>query len=79
MKKYFIIIVLTMFLVSCENKSDLDISIYQNAKNHLSKNLNKYLKNTVTSQIWNDDELFYMVKNDTIIKTYKISLNSDIL
>ena len=76
MKKYFIIIVLTMFLVSCENKSDLDISIYQNAKNHLSQNLNKYLKNTVTSQIWNDDELIYRVKNDTTIKTYKIDLET---
>ena len=76
MKKYFIIIVLTIFLVSCENKSDLDISIYQNAKNHLSQNLNKYLKNTVTSQIWNDDELIYKVKNDTIIKTYKIDLET---
>ena len=76
MKKYFTIIVLTMFLVSCENKSDLDISIYQNAKNHLSQNLNKYLKNTVISQIWNDDELIYKVKNDTIIKTYKIDLET---
>ena len=47
MKKFLLQISIALILFSCDNNVDMDKEVYENAKKHLSQNLNKYLKNTV--------------------------------
>ena len=74
MKKLLLQISIALILFSCDSNVNMNKKVYENAKNHLSQNLNKYLKNTVSSQLWENNSLTYRIKNDTIFKTYKIDL-----
>ena len=76
MKKFLLQISIALILFSCDNNVDMNKEVYENAKKHLSQNLNKYLKNTVSSQLWENNSLTYRIKNDTIFKTYKIDLET---
>ena len=76
MKKFLLQISIALILFSCDNNVDMNKEVYENAKKHLSQNLNKYLKNTVSSQLWDNNSLTYRIKNDTIFKTYKIDLET---
>ena len=76
MKKFLLQISFALILFSCDNNVDMNKEVYENAKKHLSQNLNKYLKNTVSSQLWENNSLTYRIKNDTIFKTYKIDLET---
>ena len=75
---FFLLIILSSFF-SCNqiNKKSYSINDYENASKHLSKNLNKYLLNTINSQKWDkEDFLFYKVKKENKIKSFKIDLKS---
>ena len=76
MKKFLIQISIALILFSCDKNINMDKKVYENAKKHLSQNLNKYLKSIVSSQSWGDNSLTYRIKNDTIFKTYKIDLET---
>ena len=76
MKKFLLQISIALILFSCDNNVDMNKKVYENAKKHLSQNLNKYLKNTISSQLWENNSLTYRIKNDTIFKTYKIDLET---
>ena len=75
---FFLLIILSSFF-SCNqiNKKSYSINDYENASKHLSKNLNKYLLNTINSQKWDkEDFLFYKVKKESKIESFKIDLKS---
>ena len=75
---FFLLIILSSFF-SCNqiNKKSYSINDYENASKHLSKNLNKYLLNTINSQKWDkEDFLFYKVKKENKIESFKIDLKS---
>ena len=76
MKKFLLHISIALILFSCDKNINMDKKVYENAKKHLSQNLNKYLKSIVSSQSWGDNSLTYRIKNDTIFKTYKIDLET---
>ena len=76
MKKFLLQISIALILFSCAKNINMDKKVYENAKKHLSQNLNKYLKSIVSSQSWGDNSLTYRIKNDTIFKTYKIDLET---
>ena len=76
MKKFLLQISIALILFSCDKNINMDKKVYENAKKHLSQNLNKYLKSIVSSQSWGDNSLTYIIKNDTIFKTYKIDLET---
>ena len=76
MKKFLLQISIALILFSCDKNINMDKKVYENAKKHLSQNLNKYLKSIVSSQSWGDNSLTYRIKNDTIFKTYKIDLET---
>ena len=76
MKKFILQISIALILFSCDKNINMDKKVYENAKKHLSQNLNKYLKSIVSSQSWGDNSLTYRIKNDTIFKTYKIDLET---
>ena len=76
MKKFLLQISIALILFSCDKNINMDKKVYENAKKHLSQNLNKYLKSIVSSQSWWDNSLTYRIKNDTIFKTYKIDLET---
>ncbi len=60
MKKFLLQISIALILFSCNNNVDMDIEVYENAKKHLSQNLNKYLKNTVSSESWEHNSMKLM-------------------
>ena len=75
---FFLLIILSSFF-SCNqiNKKSYSINDYENASKHLFKNLNKYLLNTINSQKWDkEDFLFYKVKKESKIESFKIDLKS---
>ena len=75
---FFLLIILSSFF-SCNqiNKKSYSINDYENASKHLSKNLNKYLLNTINSQKWDkEDFLFYKVKKESKMESFKIDLKS---
>ena len=75
---FFLLIILSCFF-SCNqiNKNSYSINDYENASKHLSKNLNKYLLNTINSQKWDkEDFLFYKVKKESKMESFKIDLKS---
>ena len=76
MKKFLLQISIALILFSCDKNINMDKKVYENAKKHLSQNLNKYLKSIVSSQSWGDNSFTYGIKNDTIFKTYKIDLET---
>ena len=75
---FFLLIILLSFFSSNQiNKKSYSINDYENASKHLSKNLNKYLLNTINSQKWDkEDFLFYKVKKENKIESFKIDLKS---
>ena len=75
---FFLLIILSIFF-SCNqiNEKSYSNSDYNNASKHLSKNLNKYLLNTTSSKKWDkEDFLFYKVKKESKIESFKIDLKA---
>ena len=70
---FFLFIIFFTALISCDNGvQKYDAKVYENASKHLPQNLNKYVKNNLTSQKWIDNNLYFNVKSDNTIKSYKI-------
>ena len=70
---FFLFIIFFAALISCDNGvQKYDAKVYENASKHLPQNLNKYVKNNLTSQKWIDNNLYFNVKSDNTIKSYKI-------
>ena len=66
--------------ISCDSHDNETLSFkdYDRASRHLSKNLNKYLNNTITSQQWDNENFFlYSVKTEKKIESFKIDLKSN--
>ena len=81
MRKKFFILFILFAVISCENGiQKYDSEVYENASKHLPQYLNKYVKNNLTSQKWINNNLYFNVKSDNTIKSYKInSENLDII
>ena len=74
---FFLFIIFFTALISCDNGvQKYDAKVYENASKHLPQNLNKYVKNNLTSQKWIDNNLYFNVKSDNTIKSYKIDPES---
>ena len=74
---FFLLIIFFTALISCDNGvQKYDAKVYENASKHLPQNLNKYVKNNLTSQKWIDNNLYFNVKSDNTIKSYKIDAES---
>ena len=70
---FFLFIIFFTALISCDNGvQKYDAKVYENASKHLPQNLNKYVKNNLISQKWVDNNLYFNVKSDNTIKSYKI-------
>ena len=70
---FFLFIIFFTALISCDNGvQKYDAKVYEKASKHLPQNLNKYVKNNLTSQKWIDNNLYFNVKSDNTIKSYKI-------
>ena len=70
---FFLFIIFFTALISCDNGvQKYDAKVYENASKHLPQNLNKYVKNNLTTQKWIDNNLYFNVKSDNTIKSYKI-------
>ena len=53
---FFLFIIFFTALISCDNGvQKYDAKVYENASKHLPQNLNKYVKNNLTSQKWIDN------------------------
>ena len=82
MKKLIFYITTIIFTtsISCDSHDNETLSFkdYDRASRHLSKNLNKYLNNTITSQQWDNENFFlYSVKTEKKIESFKIDLKSN--
>ena len=82
MKKLIFYITTIIFTasISCDTHDNETFSFkdYDRASRHLSKNLNKYLNNTITSQQWDNENFFlYSVKTEKKIESFKIDLKSN--
>jgi len=82
MKKliFYIITIIFTTSISCDSHDNETLSFkdYDRASRHLSKNLNKYLNNTITSQQWDNENFFlYSVKTEKKIESFKIDLKSN--
>ena len=82
MKKLIFYITTIIFTtsISCDSNDNETLSFkdYDRASRHLSKNLNKYLNNTLTSQQWDNENFFlYSVKTEKKIESFKIDLKSN--
>ena len=82
MKKLIFYITTIIFTtsISCDTHDNETLSFkdYDRASRHLSKNLNKYLNNTITSQQWDNENFFlYSVKTEKKIESFKIDLKSN--
>ena len=82
MKKLIFYITTIIFTtsISCDSNDNETLSFkdYDRASRHLSKNLNKYLNNTITSQQWDNENFFlYSVKTEKKIESFKIDLKSN--
>ena len=74
---FFLFIIFFTALISCDNGvQKYDAKVYENASKHLPQNLNKYVKNNLTTQKWIDNNLYFNVKSDNTIKSYKIDAES---
>ena len=70
---FFLFVIFFTALISCDNGvQKYDAKVYENASKHLPQNLNKYVKNNLTTQKWIDNNLYFNVKSDNTIKSYKI-------
>ena len=66
----FFISVLFSVLISCSDDiQKYDADVYENAVKYLSQNMNKYVKNNIISQKWENDNLHFRLKSDTIFKS----------
>ena len=82
MKKLIFYITTIIFTtsISCDSHDNETLSFkdYDRASRHLSKNLNRYLNNTITSQQWDNENFFlYSVKTEKKIESFKIDLKSN--
>ncbi len=74
--KYISWVFLLFLFISCNNLNPkIDVSVYEKAAKHLPQNLNKYVANTIISQNWDNNVLYYKTKNDTIFKSFLINVN----
>ena len=75
-RKYIFLSFFIALFISCDNsKTGIDISVYEKAVKHLPQNLNKFVTNTIISQNWDNDVLYFKTKNDTIFKSLSIDVN----
>ncbi len=74
--KYISWVFLLFLFISCNNLNPkIDVSVYEKAAKHLPQNLNKYVANTIISQNWDNNVLYYTTKNDTVFKSFLINVN----
>ena len=58
--KYISWVFLLFLFISCNNLNPkIDVSVYEKAAKHLPQNLNKYVANTIISQNWDNNVLYY--------------------
>ena len=75
-KKYIYWVFLLLLFISCNNPNlKIDDSVYEKAAKHLPQNLNKFVTNTIISQNWDNNVLYYKTKNDTVFKSFLIDTN----
>ena len=75
-RKYISWVFLLLLFISCNNTNPkIDASVYEKAAKHLPQNLNKFITNTIISQNWNNNVLYYKTKNDTVFKSFLIDTN----
>ena len=74
--KYIQWLFFLLLFISCNNPNPkIDSSLYEKAAKHLPQNLNKFINNTIISQNWDNNVLYYKTKNDTIFKSFLIDAN----
>ena len=74
--KYISWVFLLFLFISCNKLNPkIDVSVYEKAAKHLPQNLNKYVTNTIISQNWDNNVLYYKTKNDTVFKSFLINVN----
>ena len=75
-RKYISWVFLLLLFISCNNPNPkIDASVYEKAAKHLPLNLNKFVTNTIISQNWDNNVLYYKTKNDTVFKSFLIDVN----
>ena len=75
-RKYISWVFLLLLFISCNNPNPkIDASVYEKAAKHLPQNLNKFVTNTIISQNWDNNVLYYKTKNDTVFKSFLINVN----
>ena len=75
-RKYISWVFLLLLFISCNNTNPkIDASVYEKAAKHLPQNLNKFVTNTIISQNWDNNVLYYKTKNDTVFKSFLIDTN----
>ena len=75
-RKYISWVFLLLLFISCNNPNPkIDASVYEKAAKHLPQNLNKFVTNTIISQNWDNNVLYYKTKNDTVFKSFLIDVN----
>ena len=75
-RKYISWVFLLLLFISCNNPNPkIDASVYEKAAKHLPQNLNKFVTNTIISQNWDNNILYYKTKNDTVFKSFLIDTN----
>ena len=75
-RKYISWVFLLLLFISCNNTNQkIDASVYEKAAKHLPQNLNKFVTNTIISQNWDNNVLYYKTKNDTVFKSFFINVN----
>ena len=75
-RKYIFLSFFIALFISCDNSNtSIDNSVYEKAVKHLPQNLNKFVTNTIISQKWDNDVLYFKTKNDTIFKSLSIDIN----
>ena len=75
-RKYIFLSFFIALFISCDSSNtSIDKSVYEKAVKHLPQNLNKFVTNTIISQKWDNDVLYFKTKNDTIFKSLSIDAN----
>ena len=75
-RKYIYWVFVLLLFISCNNPNPkIDASVYEKATKHLPQNLNKFVTNTIISQNWDNNVLYYKTKNDTVFKSFLIDTN----
>ena len=75
-RKYISWVFLLLLFISCNNPNPkIDASVYEKAAKHLPQNLNKFVTNTIISQNWDNNILYYKTKNYSVFKALLFNVN----